>query len=100
MSEPVRLEVQDHVATLTLDRPETFNALDLATAAALADALLGVSSDPRVRAVVLTGAGRAFSAGGDCATPCRTRTALPPPSGSSPPACTCAWPSSAAWTSP
>jgi 2-(1,2-epoxy-1,2-dihydrophenyl)acetyl-CoA isomerase len=65
MSEPVRLEVQDHVATLTLDRPGTFNALDLSTAAALADALLGASSDPRVRAVVLTGAGRAFSAGGD-----------------------------------
>lgn len=65
MTEPVRLEVRDHVAVLTLDRPETFNALDLATATALAGALLGVASDPAVRAVVLTGAGRAFSAGGD-----------------------------------
>lgn len=65
MSEIVRLEVQDHLALLTLDRPAALNALDLATARELADALLDLSSDPEIRAVILTGAGRAFSAGGD-----------------------------------
>lgn len=65
MSELVRLEVQDHVALLTLNRPEAFNALDLPTARELADQLLRMSSDPKVRAVILTGAGRAFSGGGD-----------------------------------
>lgn len=65
MSGPVRRELRDRVAVLTLDRPEAFNALDLPTARELAAALLGVAPDPGVRAVVITGAGRAFSAGGD-----------------------------------
>lgn len=39
-SEPVRLEVRNHVAVLTLDRPGAFNALDPATADGLAAALL------------------------------------------------------------
>jgi 2-(1,2-epoxy-1,2-dihydrophenyl)acetyl-CoA isomerase len=65
MSDLVRLNIQDHVALLTLERPEVLNALDPATARELADRLLHVSSDPEVRAVILTGAGRAFSAGGD-----------------------------------
>jgi 2-(1,2-epoxy-1,2-dihydrophenyl)acetyl-CoA isomerase len=65
MNEPVRCEVRDHVAVLTMGRPEALNALDLPTARALADGLLGVSADPGVRAVILTGEGRAFSSGGD-----------------------------------
>lgn len=65
MSELVRLEVQDHLALLTLERPAALNALDPPMVRELADALLGVSADPEVRAVILTGAGRAFSAGGD-----------------------------------
>lgn len=65
MADLVRVDIQDHVALLTLERPEVFNALDPAMARELADRLLRVSSDPGVRAVILTGAGRAFSAGGD-----------------------------------
>ena len=65
MNEPVRFARHDHVALLTLERPERYNALDLATARALSEQLLRASSDEGVRAVVLTGAGRAFSAGGD-----------------------------------
>ena len=55
------------VATLTLNRPERHNAFDDALIAALTDALEGLASRPDVRAVVLTGAGRSFSAGADLA---------------------------------
>jgi 2-(1,2-epoxy-1,2-dihydrophenyl)acetyl-CoA isomerase len=65
MTELVRREVEGAVAVLTFNRPEAFNALDLPTARALADLLLDASSDPSVGVVVLTGEGRAFSAGGD-----------------------------------
>jgi 2-(1,2-epoxy-1,2-dihydrophenyl)acetyl-CoA isomerase len=53
------------VAILTLNRPEAFNALDLALGEALLDALIECDEDDTVRAVMLTGAGRAFCAGGD-----------------------------------
>jgi 2-(1,2-epoxy-1,2-dihydrophenyl)acetyl-CoA isomerase len=54
-----------HVATITLNRPEALNALDLQLGRELFDAVLEVDEDPDVRCVVLTGAGRAFCAGGD-----------------------------------
>ena len=53
------------IATLTLNRPEARNALTREMMAALADALPRLALDPAVRAVVLTGAGNAFFAGGD-----------------------------------
>ena len=53
------------IATLTLNRPEARNALTREMMAALADALPRLALDPAVRAVVLTGAGNAFCAGGD-----------------------------------
>jgi 2-(1,2-epoxy-1,2-dihydrophenyl)acetyl-CoA isomerase len=53
------------VATITLNRPDAFNALDLALGRELFEAALAVDEDPAVRCVVLTGAGRAFCAGGD-----------------------------------
>jgi 2-(1,2-epoxy-1,2-dihydrophenyl)acetyl-CoA isomerase len=51
--------------TVTLDRPERLNALDLEHAVALRDSLRVLASDGSVRVVVLTGAGRGFCAGGD-----------------------------------
>ncbi|HSV07994.1 MAG TPA: enoyl-CoA hydratase-related protein [Candidatus Binatus sp.] len=64
----LKLERQDGVATLILDRPGALNALDPATLRALRAALRELDADPGVRAVVLTGAGeRAFSAGADIA---------------------------------
>ena len=54
-----------HVATLTLNRPEAYNALDLALGRELFQASLELDEDPDVRCVVITGAGRAFCAGGD-----------------------------------
>lgn len=53
------------VSTITLNRPERLNALNSAIGQALVDALNGAAEDNAVRAVVLTGAGRGFCAGGD-----------------------------------
>ena len=53
------------VLTLTLDRPDRRNALDIATYAALTEQLALASADQTLAAVILTGAGKAFSAGGD-----------------------------------
>jgi methylglutaconyl-CoA hydratase len=55
------------VATLTLSRPEKHNALSGLLIAALSDAAGQLGRDPAVRAVVLTGAGGSFCAGGDLA---------------------------------
>jgi 2-(1,2-epoxy-1,2-dihydrophenyl)acetyl-CoA isomerase len=52
------------VTTITLNRPEVFNAFNAALHARLADAL-AEAADPEVRAVVITGAGRGFCAGQD-----------------------------------
>lgn len=65
MTSPVLFERRGEIALLTLNRPEKLNALSYA----LIDALLGlldrIETAPDLRAIVLTGAGRAFSAGGD-----------------------------------
>ena len=53
------------VATITLNRPEVLNALDLQLGRELFEATLEVDEDRDVRCVVVTGAGRAFCAGGD-----------------------------------
>lgn len=61
----ITLERADGVGRLTLNRPEALNALDKATGEEILDALVALRDDDSVRVVVLTGAGRAFSAGGD-----------------------------------
>ncbi len=61
----VRLDYDDGVGLLTLNRPEQLNALDLAMKTDLAEAIAHVQADSRMRALVVTGAGRAFCAGGD-----------------------------------
>jgi len=66
MAKNVLLEVDRRgVATLTLNRPEVHNAFDAALVLRLTELLIELKSRPDVRAVVLTGAGRAFSAGAD-----------------------------------
>ena len=59
------LERRDGVATITLNRPDAYNALNLGLGRDLFHASLEVDEDPTVRCVVVTGAGRAFCAGGD-----------------------------------
>ena len=61
----LRTEVREGVAVLTLHRPEAMNAISPELARALADTLSELPEDGSVRAVLLTGTGRAFCAGGD-----------------------------------
>lgn len=65
MAGTVLYEVGDGLATVTLNRPEALNALDTATKDALRDALQEAGADQAVRAVLLTGKGRAFCVGQD-----------------------------------
>jgi 2-(1,2-epoxy-1,2-dihydrophenyl)acetyl-CoA isomerase len=58
-------DVRDGVATITLNRPDVFNAFNDPQSYELQDALKQVARDAAVRAVVLTGAGRAFCSGQD-----------------------------------
>src|SRR6516225_7136078 len=63
---PIRFTVADHVARVTIDRPEVLNAIDAASERELQGIWDAIEQDREVRAVVLTGAGdRAFSAGAD-----------------------------------
>lgn len=61
----VRYEVSEAVATITLDRPDSMNALDVATKEQLRDAVTEAAADEAVRCVLLTGTGRAFCVGQD-----------------------------------
>jgi len=63
----VLLDLADGVATLTLNRPDRLNAVDWDTAVRLIDLLRELKQRDDARAVVLTGAGRSFCAGGDLA---------------------------------
>ena len=65
MTDSVQFEVTDAVATITLNRPAARNALTTDMKIALLDALARAGSDPAIRSVILTGAGRAFCAGQD-----------------------------------
>ncbi len=63
--ETIRLERNGHVATLTLDRPDRLNAFNDTMVRELVDACDVIDADDAIRAVVVTGAGRAFCAGAD-----------------------------------
>lgn len=72
--ETIRIEKADGLAILTLNRPERLNAVNGAMHSELMTLFLDVQSDPEVRAAVLTGAGRAFCAGGDFGADADMRT--------------------------
>ena len=61
----IELTRSDALATLVLDRPQAMNAWDAQMADELRDAIADVARDPDVRALLITGRGRAFSAGAD-----------------------------------
>jgi 2-(1,2-epoxy-1,2-dihydrophenyl)acetyl-CoA isomerase len=65
---PVLTALTGAVAVVTLNRPDKLNAIDMPLRLALADAIEAADRDPSVRAIVLTGAGKAFCSGGDIAT--------------------------------
>ncbi len=58
-------DVRDGVAWITLNRPERLNALTFEVYRELTDAFAALRDEAEVRAVVITGAGRAFCSGGD-----------------------------------
>src|SRR5256712_14203676 len=65
MYEEIIYEVEDPVATITINRPEHLNALTARTQVELKHAMIAAERDERVVGIILTGAGRAFSAGAD-----------------------------------
>jgi enoyl-CoA hydratase/carnithine racemase len=65
MSSHIRYEVDDGIATITIDRPEKRNAMTYAVLADFTDAVWRASDDDDARVVVITGAGGAFCAGTD-----------------------------------
>ncbi len=67
MPEPVRTERRGDVLEIRISRPERLNALDVPSFRAVREALQGAALDRTVRAVILTGQGTAFCAGGDVA---------------------------------
>ncbi|MGM0584886.1 MAG: enoyl-CoA hydratase-related protein [Pseudomonadota bacterium] len=61
----LRYEVEEAIATVTLDRPERLNAFTVEMSGEILDALGRADADPQVRAVIFTGEGRGFCAGMD-----------------------------------
>lgn len=74
-TDPVLVERTGPTAEIRLARPDRLNALDLPSFRRLGDELEAVATDPAIRAVLLTGEGRAFCAGGDVAAMGAARTA-------------------------
>ena len=66
--ETLLLDIADNVATIALNRPADANAVNLRMAEELCHAATLCDDDPNVRAIVLTGTGKMFSAGGDLAS--------------------------------
>lgn len=64
----ILFEVNDGIARITLNRPEVYNAMNMRMSLDLMHAAIACDEDPNVRCVVLTGAGKAFGAGGDLAS--------------------------------
>ncbi|GAA4227456.1 crotonase/enoyl-CoA hydratase family protein [Actinomadura meridiana] len=82
MADRVTVHVDGGVADVRLDRPDKLNALDAAMFDALAEAGEGLAADPSVRAVVLSGEGRAFCAGLDVSVAIALGGDSPPPGAS------------------
>ena len=68
MYKTILLEVKDHIAKVTLNRPEVGNAFAHESYLEVADAMQKCSKDEDVKVVILTGTGKNFSAGGDITT--------------------------------
>lgn len=65
MSSPIKLEIDQSLAVITLNAPERANVIDLNMARAFVAAVQTIAADPSVLAVLMTGVGRQFCAGGD-----------------------------------
>ena len=65
--ETIIVEVEDHIAKVTLNRPDALNALNRELMAELVDAMGATQANDKVRCIVLTGSTKAFAAGADIA---------------------------------
>lgn len=65
MSEPAKVILCGETATVVINRPKAYNAFDLDAISALAEHLVNLAADETIRALVITGEGKAFCAGGD-----------------------------------
>ncbi len=65
--ETIIVEVEDHIATVTLNRPDALNALNDVLMGELADALSAAQANDKVRCIIITGSEKAFAAGADIA---------------------------------
>lgn len=65
MNTPVNLEIKNRIATITLNRPEVRNAINIEMIDALHNALNAIENDKDIRSAIITGAGGIFCAGGD-----------------------------------
>lgn len=65
--ETIIVDVENHVALITLNRPDALNALNAQLLGELADAMIACQSNDKVRCIVLTGSEKAFAAGADIA---------------------------------
>ena len=65
MKELVTINKSEGIAMVTLTRPETFNAFNLDMIESLAGHLITLAADQEIRAIIVTGEGKAFCAGGD-----------------------------------
>jgi 2-(1,2-epoxy-1,2-dihydrophenyl)acetyl-CoA isomerase len=65
MSELIEIKQQDAIAEVALNRPEAYNAFNFKMVSQLANHLTTLASENNIRAVVITGNGKAFCAGGD-----------------------------------
>ncbi len=63
--QPVQVSLDGPIATLSLNRPEVHNAFNPATILGIYEAITALGQDPAIRAIILTGNGQSFSAGGD-----------------------------------
>src|SRR5258707_12199959 len=67
-NDPALLRIEGAIATITLNRPEAFNSVNLAIAKKLEQLAAEVEGNDDIRVLVIEGVGRAFSAGGDLQT--------------------------------
>ncbi|SUW23274.1 enoyl-CoA hydratase [Brucella abortus] len=65
MADRIEISIENHIAVMTIRRPEKLNALDIPLLQELSTACDQVEADSSVRVAILTGEGKAFSAGGD-----------------------------------
>ena len=63
--ETIIVEIEDHIALITLNRPDALNALNDQLLSELVNALENAQSNDKVRCIVLTGSEKAFAAGAD-----------------------------------